>query len=208
MSSLSYGVSETKCILLQRITFCCVCVCVCVCGTERRIGGPHLRSLAPMSQQSWLWTSCFTFSIEPAMFPYVSPFPSNRHFSHAFGDVSLCQLLILFLCILGDVWCVVVSVTYIVLVFFGTTKWFRVLWKFLRSTRIVCGRCSRCWGFRTDVGCYGKMVHQVGCYLSYNSCTLLRWPIGPVNWRYSNMLQLLLPHNTDHLHVRVLGYFF
>jgi len=72
----------------------------------------------------------FHFSIGRAIFLYVSPFPSNRHSSRAFGYVwcvSLRQLLILFLCILGDVvWCVVVSATYNVLVF---------LW----ATFLVCG---------------------------------------------------------------------
>ena len=60
-----------------------------------------------MSLQSWFWTSCFTYSTEPANFPYVSPFQINRHSSRAFGDA---------------VWCVVASVTYIVLVFFWEKK--------------------------------------------------------------------------------------
>ena len=177
-------------------------------GTERKIWGQGLRYPAPMSLQSQLWTSYFTFSIEPAIFQYVSPFPSNRHSSRAFSDVVCCvslrQLLIFFLCILDDlvwcvvvsatyivlvffgarcgvwlcllpisflcflcdiVWCVLVSVTYIVLVFFGRRKWFSVLWKLMRSTRIVCGRYILCRGFRTDVGCYRKAVHRTRFFL-------------------------------------------
>ena len=73
-------------------------------GSSAESGDPRLRSPAPTSMQSLLATYCFTFSIEPAIFPYVTPSPSNRYSSRAFGDVvwrvSLCHVLILFFCFL------------------------------------------------------------------------------------------------------------
>jgi len=100
---------------------------------ERRIGGPSLRSPTPMSLQSWLWTSFFTFSIEPAIFPYVSPFPINGHSSRAFGDVVLR---------------VVVSVSYIVLVFFGR-------------------RCFDCWDAYRDLDSLGYTYRTGNHYLHF-----------------------------------------
>ena len=125
-------------------------------GIECRIGGPRLPSPAPTLLQSWLWTSCLMFSNEPASFPYVPPSPSNRHSSCAFGDdvwcVLLYHILILFFCILGDVvWWVVVSVTYLVLVFFGRRCLvrgcvcylyrFRVFWGGKENGSAYCGTC-------------------------------------------------------------------
>ena len=85
------------------------------------------------------YSVCFTFSGEPAIIPYVSPSPSNRHSSRAFGDVvwcvslchlyrssvfwgtlfgeSLCLLRLSFLCLFRKRR--VVCVTYIFPVIFG-----------------------------------------------------------------------------------------
>jgi len=62
--------------------------------------------------------------------------------------------------------------------FFGGRRWFSVWSKLLRSLRIVCGRCSRCRGFHTDVIWYGKTVQRTGFF----SRTFL----VTGNWRFSS----------------------
>jgi len=156
--SSSLRCKQDKVHFIQRITFCFVCVCVgpsaesgahtclrrhpCRCSH----GFEHPVSLFLLNQQCFPMFHLFQVTgILPtllATFRCVSYLNCSCVFWVTFG-VWLCLLLISFLCFLGDVWCVVVSVTCVVLVFFGKRKWFRVLWKFLRSTRIVCGRCSR-----------------------------------------------------------------
>ena len=100
----------------------------------------------------------------------LPPSPSNRHSSRAFGDVAwcvsldhlfcssvswgtlfgecLCVLLLSFLCFLGKdvVSCVVVCVTYIILVFFGR--------------RFVCSCVCYVYRFRVFWG-EKKMVQRI-----------------------------------------------